>query len=179
MSLPPTGRPVLHLSAALRVRGWTSPPDRPPAARHAGRIAGRDDRPAKGTRDQPGHRALDKPATERVRSRVLPAATTQTVGNSAPRCPAVLAADLGRNRRHRAARNDRRVQLHPTLTAWVRCGRCCPPTTPPPPTPGWTLSPVTWMPTTTWNDARRADILTDRRLGATCAPSGRPRSRFR
>ena len=58
---------------------------------------------------------LDKPATAAVQSRVLPKATTQTVGElRAALSRAVLAADPdAANRRHRAARNDRRVQLHP------------------------------------------------------------------
>lgn len=93
---------------------------------------------------------LDKPATAAVQSRVLPKATTQTVGElRAALSRAVLAADPdAANRRHRAARNDRRVQLHPHPDGMGAMGRCCPPTTPPLPTPGWTLSPVTWMPTT-------------------------------
>jgi Domain of unknown function (DUF222)/HNH endonuclease len=75
-----------------------------------------------GTIDLPKARAiseatevLDKPATAAVQSRVLPKATTQTVGElRAALSRAVLAADPdAANRRHRAARNDRRVQLHP------------------------------------------------------------------
>jgi hypothetical protein len=75
-----------------------------------------------GTIDLPKARAiseatevLDKTATAAVQSRVLPKATTQTVGElRAALSRAVLAADPdAANRRHRAARNDRRVQLHP------------------------------------------------------------------
>lgn len=75
-----------------------------------------------GTIDLPKARAiseatevLDEPATAAVQSRVLPKAATQTVGElRAALSRSVLAVDPGAaNRRHRAARNDRRVQLHP------------------------------------------------------------------
>jgi Domain of unknown function (DUF222) len=75
-----------------------------------------------GTIDLPKARAiseatevLDEPATAAVQSRVLPKAAAQTVGElRAALSRAVLAANPdAANRRHRAARNDRRVQLHP------------------------------------------------------------------
>ncbi|MGH8880302.1 MAG: DUF222 domain-containing protein, partial [Stackebrandtia sp.] len=58
---------------------------------------------------------LDDPATAAVQARVLPKAPKQTVGElRAALSRAVLAADPGAaERRHRAARGDRRVQLHP------------------------------------------------------------------
>ncbi|PZS39044.1 MAG: hypothetical protein DLM62_10425 [Pseudonocardiales bacterium] len=75
-----------------------------------------------GTIDLPKARAiseatevLDGPATAAVQARVLAKAPQQTVGElRAALSRAVLAADSeAANRRHRAARNDRRVQLHP------------------------------------------------------------------
>lgn len=59
--------------------------------------------------------ALDEPATAAVEARVLAKAASQTVGElRAALARAVLAADPhAADRRHRAARNDRRVQLHP------------------------------------------------------------------
>ena len=75
-----------------------------------------------GTIDLPKARAiseatevLDEAATAAVQARVLPKAATQTVGElRAALSRAVLAVDPdAANRRHRAARNDRRVQLHP------------------------------------------------------------------
>ena len=58
---------------------------------------------------------LDGPATAAVQARVLAKAPQQTVGElRAALSRAVLAADSeAADRRHRAARNDRRVQLHP------------------------------------------------------------------
>lgn len=58
---------------------------------------------------------LDTPATNAVQARVLPQASKQTVGEvRAALSRAVLAADPdAAERRHRAARSDRRVQLHP------------------------------------------------------------------
>lgn len=75
-----------------------------------------------GTIDLPKARAiseatkvLDGPATAAVQARVLTKAPQQTVGElRAALSRAVLAADSdAADRRHRAARNDRRVQLHP------------------------------------------------------------------
>ncbi|HEY2765417.1 MAG TPA: DUF222 domain-containing protein [Pseudonocardiaceae bacterium] len=59
--------------------------------------------------------ALDESATTAVQARVLPKAPKQTIGElRAALSRAVLAADPdAAERRHRAARNDRRVQLHP------------------------------------------------------------------
>ncbi|MGH4025921.1 MAG: DUF222 domain-containing protein [Pseudonocardiaceae bacterium] len=76
---------------------------------------------ASGTLDLPRARAiseateaLDEDATATVQTRVLPKAAQQTVGElRAALSRAVLAADPGAAaRRHRAARADRRVQLH-------------------------------------------------------------------
>ncbi|MGH4026909.1 MAG: DUF222 domain-containing protein [Pseudonocardiaceae bacterium] len=108
--------PVLHLSrtaAAGRVdlatRLCTALPDTMTAL-------------ASGTIDLPRARAiseatevLDDEATATVQARVLPKAPQQTVGElRAALSRAVLAADPDATaRRHRAARDDRRVQLHP------------------------------------------------------------------
>jgi hypothetical protein len=58
---------------------------------------------------------LDAATTAAVQARVLPKASGQTVGElRAALARAVLAADPdATDRRHRAVRNDRRVQLHP------------------------------------------------------------------
>ncbi|MGH3906983.1 MAG: DUF222 domain-containing protein [Pseudonocardiaceae bacterium] len=108
--------PVLHLSrgaASARLDLATQLSRRLPdtlAALQSGRI------------DLPKARAisdatevLDDPATAAVQDRVLPKAPKQTVGElRAALSRAVLAADPdAAERRHRAARNDRRVQLHP------------------------------------------------------------------
>ncbi|MGH3907192.1 MAG: DUF222 domain-containing protein, partial [Pseudonocardiaceae bacterium] len=108
--------PVLHLSRGaasarldLATRLSTRLPDTL-AALHSGVI------------DLPKARAisdatevLDTPATTAVQARVLPKAPTQTVGElRAALSRAVLAADPhAAERRHRTARGERRVQLHP------------------------------------------------------------------